>query len=153
MDTDIAIIGAGVIGLAIASEMADNKLNIFILEKNESHGRGISSRNSEVIHAGIYYPPDSLKAKFCVEGRELLYEICVKNNLPHRKIGKLIIAITEKEIKKIEQLMHNARQSGVSSVVFLEKGKLSEMEPNIRAVDAIYSPETGIVSAHHLMDY
>jgi L-2-hydroxyglutarate oxidase LhgO len=88
LDSDVVIIGAGVIGLAIASELADRKLNIYILEKSESHGMGIGFRNSEVIHAGIYYPPDSLKAKFCVEGREMLYEACEEHTIPYREIGK-----------------------------------------------------------------
>lgn len=153
MDADLTVIGAGVVGLAIAAELADNKTTIYILEKNESHGRGISSRNSEVIHAGIYYPQDSLKAKLCVEGRELLYEICAKNKIPHHKIGKLIIAVTENELDKIEQLMSNARQNGISSVSFLEQTKISRMEPYIKAVGALYSPDTGIISAHGLMDY
>jgi len=153
MDADITIIGAGVIGLAIASEMANNKLNIFIIEKNESHGRGISSRNSEVIHAGIYYPPGSLKAKLCIEGRELLYESSVKYGIPHRKIGKFIIATTKNEMGKIEQLMYNARQNGISSVSLIKQSQISEMEPHIRAAGALHSPDTGIVNAHSLMDY
>jgi L-2-hydroxyglutarate oxidase LhgO len=153
MDCDITIIGSGVIGLAIASEIANNKLNIYILEKNESHGMGISSRNSEVIHAGIYYPHDSLKANFCVEGRKLLYETCMKNNLPHKKIGKLIIATSKKEMTKIDQLMHTAMQNGVSSVSILKQSMVSKMEPNIKAFCALYSPDTGIISAHSLMNY
>ncbi len=153
MDCDITIIGAGVIGLAIASEIANNKLNIYILEKNESHGMGISSRNSEVIHAGIYNPPGSLKATLCLEGREMLYETCMKNNLPHNKIGKLIIATSDKEMAKIEQLMYTALQNGVSSVSLIKQSLVSQMEPNIKAIGALYSPETGIISAHSLMNY
>lgn len=153
MDADVAIIGAGVIGLAIASELADNKLNIYVLEKNEFHGRGISSRNSEVIHAGIYYPPDSLKAKLCVEGREMLYEACKKHNIPYRKTGKLIIATTNDEISQIERLFHNARENGYSSVSLLGQDQVGQLEPNVKAVGAVYSPETGIISAHSLMDY
>lgn len=152
-DCDITIIGAGVIGLAIASELADNKKNIYILEKNESHGMGISSRNSEVIHAGIYYPPGSLKAKFCVTGREMLYETCMKNNIPHKKIGKLIIAVSEKEMEEIGHLMHNAKMNGVSSVSILGQRQVREMEPNVKATGALYSPDTGIISAHSLMNY
>ena len=153
MDADITIIGAGVIGLAISSELADSKLSIYILEKNDYHGKGISSRNSEIIHAGIYYPQGSLKARLCVEGRDMLYETCMKNNIPHYKIGKLIVATTEKELDKIEQLMYNAKRNGVSSVSFIEKAKIHQMEPNIKAVGALYSPDTGIISVHALMDY
>ena len=153
MDADITIIGAGVVGLAIAEALADSRTNIYIIEKDVSHGRGISSRNSEVIHAGIYYPPGSLKAKLCVEGRELLYETCMQHHIPHKKTGKLIIAATKNETGKIEQLLQTARQNGVSSVSLIDQCRISEMEPNIRATAALYSPDTGIVSVHSLMDY
>ncbi|GBD98070.1 L-2-hydroxyglutarate oxidase LhgO [bacterium BMS3Abin07] len=152
MDTDITIIGAGVIGLAIASALADSKLSMYVLEKNESHGRGISSRNSEVIHAGIYYPQGSLKAGLCVEGREMLYETCMKNNIPHNKIGKLIIATSDHELDKIEHLADSAKRNGVS-VSLLGQAETHEMEPNIKAAGALYSPDTGIISAHALMNY
>jgi L-2-hydroxyglutarate oxidase LhgO len=151
MDSDITIIGAGVIGLAIAAELADKKLNINILEKNESHGMGTSSRNSEVIHAGIYYPPGSLKARLCVEGRAYLYETCLKYNIPHAKIGKLIIALSDNELSTIEQLGRTAADNGVSVSLLGEK-QIKEMEPNINAVAALYSPETGIINVHALMD-
>jgi L-2-hydroxyglutarate oxidase LhgO len=153
MDCDVTIIGAGVIGLAIASEIANNKIDVYILEKNESHGMGISSRNSEVIHAGIYYPPDSLKAKFCVEGREILYDTCKKNNIPYKKVGKLIIATIEEEMAGIEQLRSKAIRNGVSSVSILGKKEIQNMEPNIKAMGALFSPETGIINVHSLMDY
>lgn len=153
MDAGITIIGAGVIGLAIASELSGYKGNIYILEKNDRHGKGISSRNSEVIHAGIYYPTDSLKASLCVEGREMLYETCVKNNIPHKKIGKLIIATTQSEMGTIERLFHNGLNNGVSSISLMERGEIHRMEPNIKAAGALYSPDTGIISVHALMDY
>lgn len=153
MDADITIIGAGVVGLAIASELADGKSTIYILERKESHGRGISSRNSEVIHAGIYYPHGSLKARLCVEGREMLYETCAKNNIPHAKTGKLIIAASENELDAIQRLMENAGLNGVPSLSLLGKSQVHEIEPNIRAVGAVHSPETGIINVHALMDY
>lgn len=153
MDADITIIGAGVIGLAVASELADHKHNIYILEKNRSHGMGISSRNSEVVHAGIYYPPGSLKSMFCVEGRELLYETCEKNNIPFKKTGKLIIATTEDEMDEIGRLLENSKQNGLGSVSQMDRAGIGKMEPNIKAVGGLYSPETGIISVHSLMDY
>jgi L-2-hydroxyglutarate oxidase LhgO len=153
MDADITIIGAGVIGLAIASELADNKKNIYIIEKNKTHGMEISSRNSEVIHAGIYYPTNSLKAQLCVEGREMLYELCSKNDIPHQKIGKLIIATQKEEITAIEHLRDKALQNGISSVCMLTEKETAQMEPHVKAVGALYSPETGIINAHSLMDY
>jgi L-2-hydroxyglutarate oxidase LhgO len=153
VDCDIAIIGAGIIGLAIASAVSNNEKNIYIVEKNPTHGRGVSSRNSEVIHAGIYNPPDSLKARFCIEGKELLYETCARHNIPYQKIGKLIIATTEQERGTLEELMSNAERNGVFSVYFLDGPKIRTMEPHIRAIAGLHSPDTGIVSAHHLMDY
>lgn len=153
MDADITIIGAGVIGLAVASELAGNGQNIYILEKNRSHGMEISSRNSEVIHAGIYYPPGSLKARFCVEGRELLYETCEKQNIPFKKTGKIIIATTEAEMGEIARLFENSKRNDLASVSLVDQGGIRKMEPNIRAVGGLYSAETGIISVHALMDY
>jgi L-2-hydroxyglutarate oxidase LhgO len=150
---DITIIGAGVIGLAIAAEIAQPRLNIYVLEKNPAYGCGISSRNSEVIHGGMYYPEGSLKAILCVEGRHLLYEIAAKNGIGHKKIGKLIVAADHGETEEIERLYENVKKNGVSSTAIISKRKIAEMEPNIRALAALYSPETGIVSAHDLMNY
>lgn len=153
MDADLTIIGAGVIGLAIASEFADNKLRLYILEKNGSHGLGISSRNSEVIHAGIYYPYGSLKANLCIEGRELIYETCKKENIPHRRLGKLIIATSANEISAIEELLQNGTGNGVKCISILDQRQIRQIEPAIKAVGALFSPDTGVLSAHGLMDY
>lgn len=150
---EITIIGAGVLGLAIAAEIAEPGLNIYILEKNPAHGGGISSRNSEVIHGGMYYQEGSLKAILCVEGRHLLYEIAAKNGIGHKKIGKLIVAAKPEETEEIERLHENAKKNGVNSTAIIGKRKIAEMEPNIRASAALHSPETGIVSAHELMNY
>jgi L-2-hydroxyglutarate oxidase LhgO len=113
---------------------------------------GISSRNSEVIHAGIYYPQDSLKARLCMEGRELIYEICAKNNIPFKKTGKLIIANTNDEMGQIERLLRNAEHNGVPASL-IDQDQIKIVEPNIRAFGALYSPETGIFSVHALMDF
>ncbi len=150
---DVTIIGAGVIGLAIAAEIAGPGMNIFILEKNPTHGSGISSRNSEVIHGGMYYPEGSLKAALCVSGRHRLYEIAAKNNIPHRKIGKLIVATKPEETEEVERLRENAQKNGVDSTELLSTRNIAQMEPNISARTALYSPETGIISAHDLMNY
>lgn len=152
-NADITIIGAGIIGLAIAAEIARPDLNIFILEKNLTHGNGISSRNSEVIHGGMYYPAGSLKAALCVAGRPLLYEIAAGNNIPHNKIGKLIVATEQEEIAEIESLHQNAQNNGVTSTELISARRIAQMEPNIRSCAALYSPETGIISAHDLMNY
>lgn len=153
VDCDVVIVGAGIIGLAIASALAEDERNIYILEQNSSHGMGISSRNSEVVHAGIYYPPSSLKGTLCVEGRERLYETCIKNSIPHKKTGKLIIATTDNELEKLEQLKDSALRNGVLSVAMISQSRIYDMEPHIKAVGALFSPETGIVSVHAIMDY
>jgi L-2-hydroxyglutarate oxidase LhgO len=106
-----------------------------------------------VIHAGIYDPPGSLKARLCVEGKELLYETCARNNIPHRKIGKLIIATTAQEQEKLEQLRNNAELNGVHSLSLVDEATVRDMEPHVRAAAGLFSPDTGIFSVHHLMDY
>lgn len=151
-DCDIAIIGAGVIGLAIAAELADRNRDIYVVEKGATYGRGISSRNSEVVHAGIYYPPDTLKARLCAEGREMLYRASEADHVPCRRLGKLIIATTDPEMETVQQLWRMAVNNGVPGVRILDHGEVAEREPNIRAVGALLSPETGIISAHALMD-
>lgn len=153
VDCGTTIIGAGVVGLAVASALSRDERDIFILEKNATHGRGISSRNSEVIHAGIYYPPGSLKARLCVEGSALLYETCAAHAIPHRKTGKLIIATTDRERETLEELRANAELNGTGSLALLDGGRLRGMEPNVRAVAGLHSPATGIISAHSLMDH
>jgi L-2-hydroxyglutarate oxidase LhgO len=151
--TDITIIGAGVIGLAIAAEIARPDLSVFILEKNQAHGGGISSRNSEVIHGGIYYPDGSLKASLCVAGNKLLYEIAAKSNIPHKKTGKLIVAAKKGEVGELERLYANGRKNGVTSLELITKKQVSSMEKNVQAESALHSPDTGIISVHDLMNY
>lgn len=151
--TDITIIGAGVIGLAIAAEIARPNLSVFVLEKNHAHGGGISSRNSEVIHGGIYYLRDSLKASLCVEGNRMLHKIVAKHNIPHRKTGKLIVAVEKGEDDELESLHENGRENGVTALELFTKRQVSDMEPNVQAHAALFSPDTGIVSVHDLMNY
>lgn len=148
---DITIIGAGVIGLAVAAELSQEHPDIFVLEKNLAFGQETSSRNSEVIHAGIYYPQDSLKAKTCIEGKQLLYEYCRKNNLPHKRVGKLIVAIDDNEVKDLEELFKNGSRNGVNDLRLLSKREVSQFEPHINAAAAIYSPSTGILDTHGFM--
>ncbi len=150
---DITIVGAGVVGLSIAAELADEKRSLLVLEKNSKFGQETSSRNSEVIHAGIYYPEGSLKAKFCVEGKELLYKICRDCNIPHKNCGKLIIAVKEDEIKSLEGLKVKAEKNGVTDLTFLERKDIKKVEPHINAVCGLYSPSTGIIDSHSLMVY
>lgn len=148
---EIAIVGAGVIGLAVAWELSKSYQDIFVLEKNSSFGQETSSRNSEVIHAGIYYPKDSLKTKTCIEGKQLLYEFCLKNNIPHKRIGKLIVAMDKSETEDLEMLFKHGLENGVEDLKLLSKEEVRNLEPNIRAEAAIYSPSTGIIDSHSLM--
>lgn len=150
-DIDVTIIGAGVVGLAIAEKVSSEIKNVFLLEKHLSFGQEISSRNSEVIHAGIYYTRDSLKAKLCVAGNRLIYDYSKKYNIPYKNCGKLIVATSNEEIILIENLRQNAIKNGVNDLLVLEKEQIAEMEPNIFALKALFSPSTGIVDSHSLM--
>ncbi len=150
---DITIIGAGVVGLAVAAELARPDLSVFILEKNSVHGGGISSRNSEVLHAGIYYPEGSLKARLRVAGNPMLYEIAARNGIPYKKTGKLIVATNSGDIEAIEKLYENGRRNGVESLSLVSMRQVAQMEPHVQAVAALYSPETGIINTHTLMNY
>lgn len=151
MDADITIIGAGVVGLAIAEKVSEEHKNVFLIEKHTSFGQETSSRNSEVIHAGIYYTKDILKAKLCVEGKWLLYDYCKKYNVPYNNCGKLIVATSEDEIAVIERIRETALNNGVDDLMVLERGQIAELEPNIFALKALFSPSTGIVDSHSLM--
>jgi len=151
--TDILIIGAGAVGLAIAAELADRFPNrsIVLLERYQKFGQETSSRNSGVIHAGIYYPKGSLKARLCVEGNRLMYDFCSKWEVPCKRTGKLIVANTDEEIATIESLIIHGRENGVDDLQLLDSSEVAQYEPNINASAAIYSPSSGIVDSHQLM--
>ena len=147
----ITIIGAGVVGLAIASRLSKKNRDIFVIEREDAFGKGISSRNSEVIHAGLYYPPNSLKSKVCVEGNVMLYELCQNNSIPFKKSGKLIVATNNDEIEQIRVLHNNGNANGVEGLKIIESKNISKFEPNIAGICALYSPVTGIIDTHRLM--
>jgi L-2-hydroxyglutarate oxidase LhgO len=147
----ITIIGAGVVGLAVAAEVSKEFKNVLVLEKEDSFGRATSSRNSEVIHSGIYYPTGSLKAALCVQGSHLLYEYCRNYGIPHSRIGKLIVATDEKELPLLKNLFSQGITNGVENFRILEKNDISRIEPEINALAAIHSPDTGIIDSHILM--
>ena len=149
---DITIIGAGVVGMAIAQRLCKGHRNVLVLEKNESFGRDMSGRNSEVIHSGIYYPKDFLKTKLCIEGKRLLYDYCEECNIPHKRIGKLIVARDEKEVSKIEELYNQGRANGVEDLKLLSEDEISKLEPNVKTKGGIFSPSTGILDSHKFMD-
>ena len=137
--------------MATAAELSKDYRDIVVIERNSSFGEETSSRNSEVIHAGIYYPKNSLKAKLCVEGKELLYTYCSQNNIGHKKTGKLIVAINHDEEKELEALLKNGLESGVTDLTLLSKPDIKKMEPNINVYASLFSPSTGIVDSHGLM--
>ncbi|MFH1338652.1 MAG: NAD(P)/FAD-dependent oxidoreductase [Candidatus Omnitrophota bacterium] len=149
---NISVVGAGVIGLAIAAELSKEYSDIVVIEKNSTFGQETSSRNSEVIHAGIYYPGGSLKAKMCVEGKELLYEYCGQNNIGHKRMGKLIVAVDDNEVKELEELYKNGLGNGVADLKILSEGEIKKLEPRVKAIAAIHSPSTGILDTHALMN-
>jgi L-2-hydroxyglutarate oxidase LhgO len=149
--TDAVVIGAGVIGLAVARSLALSGREVLVLEANPGIGQGISSRSSEVIHAGLYYEPDSLKARSCVRGKALLYEYCESKGVPHRRIGKLIVATDEAQVGSLEGIRNNAANSGVTDLEWVDRPRLVGMEPAVRARAALWSPSTGIIDSHALM--
>jgi L-2-hydroxyglutarate oxidase LhgO len=152
VEIGVAIIGAGVIGLATALEIAQEK-GVFVFEKNRTFGLETSSRNSEVIHAGIYYPEDSLKAKLCVEGKSLLYKLCDKHNIAYKKTGKIIVAADENEISWLEELYGQGRKNGVDDLVLLSRTELKKLEPNIEARAGLLSPSSGILDSYTLLKF
>jgi L-2-hydroxyglutarate oxidase LhgO len=150
-EIDIIIIGAGVVGLSIAAEVSRTSKNVFVVEKNRTFGLETSSRNSEVIHAGMYYPADSLKAKFCVEGNQLLYEFCEKYSINHKRLGKLIVAADDTETKAVEKLYNQGIKNGISGLQMLTRDEIKLLEPNVEAAAGLLSPSTGVVDSHDLM--
>jgi L-2-hydroxyglutarate oxidase LhgO len=151
MDAVITIIGAGIVGLAVAEKLSGEYDNVFIIEKHPSFGMETSSRNSEVIHAGIYYPKGSLKARLCLEGKTLIYNYCEKYGIPFNRCGKLIVATSGEEISVIEGIRQTAMNNGVGDLVTLERDQVAALEPNVFALKALFSPSTGIVDSHALM--
>jgi L-2-hydroxyglutarate oxidase LhgO len=150
---DIVVVGAGAVGLAIGAALVDKNKELYILEKEETYGQGTSSRNSEVIHAGIYYPSGSLKAELCVKANPMIYEICEKNKVPYKNTGKLIVANGEAEVKLLEGIIKHATSIGARDLEMIDKDRIHELEPNVKADMAILSPSTGIMDAHGLMDH
>jgi L-2-hydroxyglutarate oxidase LhgO len=151
MDFNVCIIGAGVVGLAVAAKLAKDYNKVIVIEKNTKFGQETSSRNSEVIHSGIYYPKASLKSKLCVEGKELLYKYCEENTINHKKCGKLIVATNAGESKLLRPILHQSKINGVTDSRIIGRDEIQKLEPNISAINAIYFPSTGIIDSHGLM--
>jgi L-2-hydroxyglutarate oxidase LhgO len=148
---DAVVVGAGAVGLAIARELALAGREVIILDAEDAIGTHTSSRNSEVIHAGIYYPKGSLKARACVAGRQLLYEYCASHGVPHRRCGKLIVATTQAQLGELDALRAKAHGNGVTDVDWLPKEQVARWEPELFCVGALHSPSTGIIDSHALM--
>ncbi len=150
-DFDLLVIGAGVIGLGVAAEAASRGMRVLIAERHPHFGTETSSRNSEVIHAGLYYPPGSLKAAACVSGRDRLYEFCTQHGVPFRRCGKLIVASSASQLDKLRALDGNARACGVSDLEYLDARAARRLEPDLAVVGALLSPSSGIIDSHALM--
>lgn len=150
-DVDAVVVGAGVVGLAVARALARSGLDTLALESETAIGTGVSSRNSEVIHAGLYYPVGSLKARLCVAGREQLYALCDTHGVAHRRCGKLVVATDDSQLPALERLLAQARANGVSDVERLTRAEALALEPELDCVAAMWSPSTGIVDSHGLM--
>ena len=148
---DVAIVGGGVVGLAAAGAAARRGRSICVLERHPRPGMESSTHNSGVIHAGIYYPAGSLKARLCVEGREALYRFCVRHDVPHARCGKLIVCSDASEIADLERLVERGRANGVDDLALVDRRFVREREPWIEAAAAVWSPSTGIVDADRLV--
>src|SRR5262249_42058134 len=150
-EVDCAVIGAGVVGLAAARALARAGHEVLILESESSIGTGASSRNSEVIHAGMYYPPGSLKARFCVEGNRRLREFPTSHKVPHKRVGKLIVATGPTEEKKLNGILERGTANGVEGLIRIDVKQAQAMEPQVACTDVLYSPATGIIDTHSYM--
>ncbi|MBM3492498.1 MAG: NAD(P)/FAD-dependent oxidoreductase [Alphaproteobacteria bacterium] len=148
---DAVVVGAGVVGLAVARRLALAGLEVIVLEQAETIGSETSSRNSEVIHAGIYYSKDSLKALTCVAGKQQLYAYCESRKVPHRRCGKLVVASDQGEVALLEGIRLKAAANGVTDLRFLTQAEIGAMEPELQVTGALFSPTTGIIDSHALM--
>lgn len=148
---DAIVAGAGAIGLSVARALATAGREVLVIESEPVIGTGVSSRNSEVIHAGLYYPPDSLKARLCVAGREKLYRFCAERGVVHRRLGKLVVATRSSQEAKLDSIMTNALACGVRDLRRISGREARELEPQLDCVGAILSPSTGVVDSHGLM--
>ena len=148
---DAVVVGAGLLGLAVARALATAGNEVLILEAEGAIGTHTSSRNSEVIHAGIYYPQGSLKARTCVEGRERLYSYCAERGVPNQRCGKLIVATHTAQLEELERIRRQAHANGVTDVVRMSPAQARALEPELHCVAALHSPSTGIVDSHALM--
>jgi len=150
---NVVVIGAGVVGLAVAARVSENNEGVFVFEKNPRYGQETSSHNSGVIHSGIHYPNNSLKARLCVKGNAMLYELCKKHHMPFKKLGKLTVAVESEEIDELDKLMQMGIDNGVEGLRFLDGQAAKKLEPSIEVEKALSSPSTGILEPDELMNH
>ena len=150
-DVETLIVGAGVVGLAVARHLALAGQDVLVIEQHDIIGSETSARNSEVILAGIYYPRDSHKARLCLRGKQMLYRYCESHGVPHRRLGKLIVATDQKQVEELTQIRHRAEQNGVDDLRLLDQAALMQREPHLRGMAALHSPSTGIIDSHAYM--
>lgn len=148
---DTVVIGAGVVGLAVARALALQGREVMVLEAADAFGTGTSARNSEVIHAGIYYPAGSLKARLCVQGKQMLYDYCAERGIAHQRCGKLIVATSADQVDELRAIQQRAAANGVHDLRLLTRAEAQALEPSLQCHAALLSPSTGIVDSHGLM--
>lgn len=151
MDAEVTIIGAGVIGLAVSAALYDCNGPVFVIERNRTFGQETSSRNSEVVHSGIYYPPGSIKGALCLEGKEKIYTYCNKHDIPYRKCGKLIVATNYAEEQRLVEILQRSQGNGVTDGRVVKQDEVNELEPYVNATMALYFPTSGIIDSYRLM--
>jgi len=150
---NIVIIGAGVVGLAVAAKVSEKNDGVYVFEKNSLYGQETSSHNSGVIHSGIHYPTKTLKATLCVKGNMMLYDLCEKHRIPFKRLGKLTVAIGEEEVEELDKLMGMGRDNGAEGLRFLDGEDVGKLEPNVKVERALFSPSTGILEPDELMSH
>jgi L-2-hydroxyglutarate oxidase LhgO len=150
---NVVVVGAGVVGLAVAAEVSENNEGVYVFEKNARYGQETSSHNSAVIHSGIHYPNSSLKAKLCVRGNMMLYELCEKHRIPFKRLGKLTVAVGEEEVEELDKLMKMGTDNGTQGLKFLDGKEVKKLEPNVEVEKALFSPSTGILEPDELMNH
>jgi L-2-hydroxyglutarate oxidase LhgO len=150
---NIVIVGAGVVGLAVAASVSETNDGVYVFEKNARYGQETSSHNSAVIHSGIHYPRNSLKARLCVRGNTMLYELCEKYQIPFKRLGKLTVAVGEEEVEEVDKLMRMGMDNGVEGLRFLDGEEVRRLEPNVEVEKALLSPSTGILEPDELMNH
>ncbi|MBN1948652.1 MAG: NAD(P)/FAD-dependent oxidoreductase [Candidatus Cloacimonetes bacterium] len=148
---DVLVIGAGVVGLAVTENLSRHLPDVVLVEKETTFGLHTSSRNSEVIHSGVYYPPGSLKATLCITGARLIYHFAQEHQIPHQQCGKIIVATVNNELKELERLYNNGTINGVQGLRILDSEECLDLEPRIKALKALWVPEAGIINTHKLM--